>query len=215
MTFKRMLAIVVITVLVMSALAFTVYAASKANFDWIVTKKLTVTHEIVGRSEQIRFQDAAATSTTNVISTSFVAGETSITGSSLTQLDYPRNLVLAVTATTTPTAGTITLIGVGANGESTSEGLTLGAISGTQTITGSMPWASLSSIAIPEQTITLTVKAGGGIKFGLPFKPRSDAVYKVTLNNTAITTYTLDTTYGTVAPGAVSANDDLTVWVKQ
>lgn len=215
MTFKRTLAIVVLTVLVMSALAFTVYAASKANFDWIVTKKLTVTNEIVGRAEQVRFQDAAAASTTNVISTAFVAGETSITASSLTQLDYPRNLVLAVTATTTPTAGTITLVGIGANGETTSEGLTFSAISGTQTITGSMPWASVSSIALPEQTITMTVKAGGGIKFGLPFKPRSDAVYKVTLNNTAITTYTLDTTYGTVAPGALSANDDLTVWVKQ
>jgi len=214
MTYKRTTAIVLITVLVMSALAFTAYAASKQQFDWVVTQRLTVTHEIVGRALQVRFQDAAAASTTNVISTSFVAGETGIT-SGLTQLDYPRNLVFAVTATTTPTAGTITIVGTGANGETTSEGLTFGAISGTQTITGSMPWANVSSIAVPVQTITLTVKAGGGIKFGLPFKPRAGAVYKVTINNTDITTYTLDTSYGTLLPGALSANDDLTVWVKQ
>ncbi len=214
MTFKRTLAIVVTTVLVMSALAFTVYAASKSNFDWVVTQRLTVTHEIVGRAEQVRFQDAAAASTTNVISTAFVAGETSI-ATGLTQLSYPRNLVLAVTASTTPTAGTITLIGTGANGEAATEGLTFSAISGTQTITGSMPWAQISSIGLPVQTITLTVKAGGGIKFGLPFKPRPSAVYKVTLNNIDVTTYTLDTSYGTVEPGAFSANDDLTVWVKQ
>ena len=215
MTLKRTLAIVLITVLVMSALAFTAYAASKANFDWIVTQRLTVTNEIVGRAMQVRIQDAAAASTTNVISTSFVAGETSITSSSLTQMDYARNLVLAVTATTTPTAGTITIVGTGANGESTYEGLAFSAISGTQTITGSMPWANVSSIAIPVQSITLTVKAGGGLKFGMPFKPRASAAYKVTLNNTNITTYTLDTTYGTVALSALSANDDLTVWLKQ
>lgn len=214
MKLKQTLTVVLVTVLAMSALAFTAYAASKANFDWIVTQRLTVTNEIVGRALPVRFQDAAAASTSNVISTSFVAGETGIT-SGLTQLDYPRNLVFAVTATTTPTAGTITIVGTSANGETTSEGLTFGAISGTQTITGSMPWANVSSIAVPVQTITITVKAGGGIKFGLPFKPRAGAVYKVTLNNTDITTYTLDTSYGTLLPGALSANDDLTVWVKQ
>ncbi len=199
--------------LVFLTMAFTTYFAAKVSFDWVVVKKLTVLNEFVDHSLMMRFQDVAATSTTNVISESLVAGETE--PATVTQLDYPRNMVFQVTASTTATAGSIVVIGDDGVGNLASEVFSVGAISGTQNITGSVAWSKVTSVTFPAQVITVTLKAGGGKKFGLPFKPKSDAVYRYTLNNTYTTTYTFNATYGTIEPDALSANDDLTIWARQ
>lgn len=179
---------------------------------------ITPTH-IAGRAAMIRVQDAAvADAYINVMgSTGVPSATTSITASSLTQPDYPRNVVISYTTTTTATTGTVTVVGVDARGSSATSLMTVAAISGNQTITGSVAWASITSFTLPTRTEAVTFSVGLGTKLGLPIIPvASSDVFMVTKNNTYTTAYTVDTTYGTVAPTVVvAANDDFSIWFKQ
>jgi hypothetical protein len=179
---------------------------------------ITPTH-IAGRAAMLRIQDAAvADAYTNIMAeTGVESATTSITSSSLTQPDYPRNVVISYTTETTATTGTLAVAGIDARGASTSEDLTVLEISGTQTITGSVPWADITSFTLPSKTEAVTFSVGTGNALGLPIIPAASSdVFMVTVNNVFTTAYTVDTTYGTVAPTvAVAANDDFSIWFKQ
>jgi hypothetical protein len=197
---------------------FTTATVTSGDISSLTATTVTITH-IADRAAMLRIQDAlVANEYTNILAAINVpTTTTSITSSSLTQPDYPRNLVISYTTTTTATTGTLTVAGVDARGSSTSEELTVSAISGTQTITGSVPWAVITSLTLPTQTEELSASIGTGNALGLPIVPTASSdVFMVTKNNVYTTAYTVDTTYGAVAPTVdVAANDDFSIWFKQ
>lgn len=219
---------------------------SRQSFEWIVAKMLTVqgntdlkgdlnvdedvtvtgdvsandltlTGNIASRALVLRLQDVADDTATNVLAATAVATTTNSITTNITNPDYPRNVVLTLSSTAQRTAGNITLTGVDARGTATTELLAMTAITVSQTLTGNVPWASITSVAIPTQTRAFTISVGLGEKFGLPLLPvASGDVFKVTKTNVHTTAYTVNTTYGTVGMTAdVSANDDFGIWVKQ
>lgn len=219
---------------------------SRQSFEWIVAKVLTVqgntdlkgdlnvdedvtvtgdvsandltlTGNIASRALVLRLQDVADDTATNVLAATAVATTTSSITTNITNPDYPRNVVVTLSSTAQRTAGNITLTGVDARGTATTELLAMTAITVSQTLTGNVPWASITSVAIPTQTRAFTISVGLGEKFGLPLLPvASGDVFKVTKTNVHTTAYTVNTTYGTVGMTAdVSANDDFGIWVKQ
>lgn len=186
--------------------------------DAAVGGDLTVSGNITNRALAIRYQDVANDDADNVYSAAAVISTTTVVSTSITNPDYPRNVVLSYQTTTTATALSLTVAGVNARGSSTSEVIAVGAVSGTQTLTGNMPWASITSFTWSvTRTEAVTFSVGLGEKLGLPVIPvAAGDVFFVTENNAYITAYTVNTTYGTVLPTAdIVANDDFTIWVRQ
>lgn len=188
--------------------------------DLVATDDVTVGGNILTRALAIRLQDVANDASNNVLAATGVVSTTTSVTTSITNPDYPRNVVVSYQTTTTATATSLTIAGVDARGTSTSEALAVAAISGTQTLTGSVPWASITSFTWPTtRTEAVTLTVGLGEKFGLPLLPAASGdVFFVTLNNTYqnAVSYTVNITYGTVLPIAdVAANDDFSIWVKQ
>jgi hypothetical protein len=218
----------------------------KTSFNWVVTKKLSVTNDssygglatfsddvtfndpinvndtltITNRALWVRLQDAKTSgqATGNVLAeTAYISTQLSISSTALTQTDYPRNLMVALTSEgITATAGPITVTGVDLLGRSATEYFSMGAISGTQYLTGSVAWTTIQTLTFPTRASSLSVTLSLGQKLGLPLLPRATSdVYLVRKNNAVLASYTVSTTYGTVDVGAISANDDFTFGVKQ
>lgn len=183
----------------------------------ISANDLTLSGNIASRALVLRLQDVADDTATNVLAATAVATTTHSITTAITNPDYPRNVVVTLSSTAQRTAGNITLTGVDARGTATTELLAMTAITVSQTLTGNVPWASITSVAIPTQTRAFTISVGLGEKFGLPLIPvASGDVFKVTKTNVHTTAFTVNTTYGTVGMTAdVSANDDFGIWVKQ
>lgn len=179
---------------------------------------VTIGGNIASRALYTRLQDVKDDASNNVLAATAVATTTtSITSTSLTQPDYPRNIRITLTSAAQRAAGNITVSGTDAQGNSTSETLAMTAITATEALTGSVPWAVVDTIALPTQTGSITVTIGLGEKFGLPLIPQASAdVFFFTKANAYTSSYTVNTTYGTVLPTAdVAANDDYTIGVKQ
>lgn len=184
--------------------------------DLAVTGDVTLSGEfdISNRANFWRYQDVAAAPSVRAAA-GVVSATTSITTSWL-GIAVPRNLVVTWQTVTTATAGNITVAGVDARGVSTSELIAVGAVSGTQTLTGAMPWASVTSFTLPTRTEAVTLTVAGGQKFGMPLIPDAAAdVYHLTVNLTPQAAPTVNTTYGTFDPVSTpAANVDYDVWVK-
>lgn len=165
-------------------------------------------------SQFLRYQDVAQAPSIRAIATSIATTTTSLT-TSILGIETPRNAVLLYDSNgITATAGTITLTGVDARGNATTEDLTVAAQTANQTLTGNVAWSSISQIDLQSsrtEVISLTVT--GGQKFGLPLIP-SD-LYHLTVNATPQTAPTVNSTYGTFDPVSTPAsNVDYNVWVK-
>jgi hypothetical protein len=120
-------------------------------------------------------------------------------------------------AVITTTAGNITVAGIDARGNSASELVAVSAVSGTQTLSGVVPWQSITSFTLPTRTEAITITVTGGQKFGLPIIPEAAGdVYHVTVNATPQAAPTVNATYGTFDPVSTpAANVDYNVWMKQ
>lgn len=170
---------------------------------------------IANQSLLLRYQDVAAAP--NIRAAAAVVSQTTSITTSLLGIEYPRNVVITLASDTQRTAGDITVAGTDARGNSTTEILAMTATTTTQTLTGNVPWKSVSSFTIPSQTIAITFTATGGQKFGLPLLPSAAGdLYHLTVNATPQTAPTVSTTYGTFDPVSTpAANVDYNVWVKQ
>lgn len=219
-------------------------SAGKERLDWAIIEKLTVLRGtflqgdldlgannitsvddidaetvtadyLPGRSVMLRYQDVKDDTGGNVLTATSVATTTTVITTGLTSPDYPRNIVITLDSDAQRAAGDIVVSGVDARGEYTAEILRADAITDTQTLTGVVPWATLDMLDLPTQTGAITVTVSLGKKFGLGKLPDASAdVFAFTKNHTHITG-TVNTTYGTVEPASVSANDDLTIWYKE
>ncbi len=163
-----------------------------------------------------RYQDVADDAAGNVLTETLAVSATTSITTNITSPDYPRNLRITYQTTTTSTAGTLTVTGTDARGNvrtTNGEGFTIAAISGTQTFTGSIPWAVVSGFTLPTRTEAVSITVGLGEKFGIGKIPASSAeVFYLSIGNVYTSAYTVDTTWGTVLPTAdIAANDDLTI----
>jgi hypothetical protein len=183
--------------------------------DITASGNLTLTGNIANRSLFLRYQDIAAAP--DIYAEAGVVSTTTSITTSILGIETPRNAVVTWQTVTTATAGNITVAGVDARGSSTTELIAVGAVSGTQTLTGVVPWASVTSFTLPSRTEAVTLTVKGGQKFGLPVIPPAAAdVYHVTVNETPQAAPTVNTTYGTFDPVSTPAADvDYNVWMKQ
>ena len=195
---------------------------SRQPLEWAIAKQLSVEGYITDRPIALRLQDVKDDTGGNVLAeTSVSTGTTTIT-SSITNPDFPRNLQITLAQdtniwTAVRTAGNVLITGVDARGNAKVEVLAMTAISSTEALTGSVPFATITNFQIPAQSFQISMTVSLGKKFGLP-KSRLVAtsdVYFFTVNNTYSSNVTVDRTNATVAPSSVSANDDLTIWFKQ
>lgn len=170
---------------------------------------------LANRSLFLRYQDVAAAPTIRT-GAGVVSTTTSIT-TSILGIDTPRNVVISWQTVTTATTGTITVSGVDARGSSTTDLISVGAVSGTQTLVGVVPWVSITSFALPVRTEAVTLTVTGGQRFGLPIIPAAAGnLYHLTVNATPQTAPTVNATVGTFDPVSTpAANVDYNVWIKQ
>ena len=183
--------------------------------DLVINDDLTVDGNITERSLYLRYQDVAAAPSIRAQAT-VVATVQALT-TNILGIDTPRNLQLTYTTATTATAGNITVAGIDARGLAATELIAVSAVSGTQTLTGVVPWQSITSITLPARSENVTLTAAGGQRFGLPIVPKAVGdVYHVTVNKTPQAAPTVNATYGTFDPVSTPAADvDYNVWMKQ
>lgn len=196
---------------------------SRNPFDWVIAKQLTVNGYITDRATALRLQDVKVRGGGNVrAETEATTGTTTIT-STFTNPDYPRNIEITIaqktgTYTGIRTAGNIYIYGIDARGIAHVDTVAMTAISASQTLTGVVPFATLTQVVIPAQTFPVSVTLSLGKKFGLTKAPLVSTadVYFFTTNNTYTSSFTVDKTNGTVQPTTdPTANDDYTIWFKQ
>jgi hypothetical protein len=180
-----------------------------------VTGDIDLTGNVANRSLFLRYQDVAAAP--SIYAEAAVVSATTTITTSILGIETPRNAIVTWQTVTTATAGNITVTGVDARGNSTTELVAVGAVSGTQTLTGVAPWASITSLALPTRTEAVTLTVVGGQLFGLPLIPNAAGdLYHLTVNETPQAAPTVNTTYGTFNPVSTPAADvDYNVWVKQ
>lgn len=195
---------------------------SRQPMEWVIAKQLTVNGYVTDRPVALRLQDVKDDTGGNVRAEAAVTTGTTTITSSITNPDYPRNLqvTLAQTTGTTSlrTAGNVLITGVDARGNPKVEVLAMTAVTTTEILTGSVPWATISQIQIPAQSFAISLTVSLGKKFGLPKSTlvATSDVYFFTLNNAYTSSFTVDRSNATVAPDVgVAANDDLTIWFKQ
>jgi hypothetical protein len=183
--------------------------------DQTITGDVTLSGNIANRSLFLRYQDVAAAP--DIYAEAGVVSATTSITTSILGIETPRNAVVIWTTETTSTAGNITVAGIDARGNSTSELIAVGAVSGTQTLAGVAPWQKISSLALPTRTEAVTLTVKGGQRFGLPLLPAAAGdVYHLTVNATPQAAPTVNATYGTFDPVSTpAANVDYNVWVKQ
>lgn len=170
-----------------------------------------------GQSMFLRYQDVAAAPSIHAEAT--VIATVTVLDSEVLGIAAPRNAVIVyqTAAAIDATAGNITVAGVDARGNVTTEQIAVAASAGTQTLTGVVPWHAITSLTLPTRTEQVTVTVTGGQLFGLPIVPKAASdVYHVVVNLTPQAAPTVDTTYGTFNPVSTpAANVDYDVWLKQ
>lgn len=245
--FALLFSLVLILALLLVAPVLAQTGVSRSFFDWVVTKKLTVQEggatfqsdvtldstadltvggdtslndvtlsgNIVDRSLYLRYQDVAAAP--DIYAEAAVVSTTTSITTSILGIDTPRNVVLTWLTVTTATAGNVTVSGIDARGSSATELIAVAAVSGSQTLTGVVPWQSITSFALPVRTEELTLTVKGGQKFGLPIIPAAAGdLYHLTVAATPQPAPTVNATYGTFDPVSTpAANVDYNVWIKQ
>ncbi|GIK42442.1 MAG: hypothetical protein BroJett011_62750 [Chloroflexota bacterium] len=176
---------------------------------------VTLTGNIANRALYLRYQDVAAAP--SIYAEAEVVSTTTSITTSILGIGTPRNVVLTYVTVTTATAGSVTVTGTDARGNSATELIAVAAVSGTQTLTGVVPWQSITSLAMPTRTEAVTLTIIGGQKFGLPIIPiAAGDVYHLTVNATPQAAPTVNATYGTFDPVSTPAADvDYNVWMKQ
>lgn len=161
----------------------------------------------------VNYDNPAAADTTSIVA------EANLTNKSWTiagQPDVPRNLVLTVVDTTPGiTAGTVTVVGVGAYGQAVTE--TFDCSAGAATYTGNVAFATVTSV-VTSSFATLggsgdeTFKVGAGTKLGLPVYKLKD-VHKACVDGADETIGTHNLTYGTIIPNtAANGTRDFDFW---
>ena len=132
------------------------------------------------------------------------------------QPDVPRNVFLTVVDTTPGiVAGTVTVTGVGAYGQTLVE--TFNCAAGAGTYTGNRAFATIATIVTAGFSVLggsgdETFKAGYGLKIGLPcYKLKS--VYKTCVAGANEAVGTVNTTYGTIiTTTAPDDSRDFDIW---
>lgn len=227
----------ILAFLLIFLLAFAPPFQGVQRFQTVITQRLTVTNSatiqdatltdailtdatitggsFVGRSVFLRYQDVAAAPAIRAEATT-VATVVALS-SEILGIETPRNVVLTYVTATTATVGSVTVVGIDARGLAASELIAVAAISGSQTLTGVVPWQSITSFTLPTRTEDVTLTVAGGQLFGLPIVPAAAAdLYHLTVNETPQAAPTVDTTYGTFNPVSTPAADvDYNVWMKQ
>ena len=162
------------------------------------------------------YQNIVAAGTTNAMDQVDISGGgATFSGANLVQPDVPRNIVVTVTdADTSVTAGTVTVTGVGVNGEVVTEELT--GFPGGLVQTGSVIFAKVTSI---EGTLFAgngagdAVDAGWGTKIGLPCAGNGFGVVKLVSNGTEEAASAVDATNCSVIPTtAPDGTNDYEIW---
>lgn len=182
--------------------------------DDVTADDLTVTH-LTGRSLFLQYQDVAQAP--SIYAAASVVSTTNSITTSILGIDTPRNLVISLSSDAQRAAGNITVTGVDARGAAATEVLAMTAITDAQTLTGVVPWVSVSGFSLPAQTVAITFSVAGGQKFGLPILPEAAGdLYHLTVAATPQAAPTVNATYGTFDPVATpAAGVDYDVWLKQ
>ena len=161
----------------------------------------------------VNYDNVAAADTTSIVNT------VNLTNTSLTvagQPDVPKNVVITVVDTTPGiTAGTVTVTGVGAYGQTVVE--TFDCAAGAGTYTGNVAFATVTTV-VTSSFATLggsgdeTIAVGAGTKMGLPVYKLKD-VHKACVDGANETIGTHNTTYGTIIPNtAANGTRDFDFW---
>jgi hypothetical protein len=190
-----------------------VMATAVASAD--VTADRVTADYLVGRSVMLRYQDVKDDTGGNVFTAAEITAGTTVITESLTSPDYPRNVVVVLASAAQRAAGTVQIDGITPLGVADFESLTMTAITDTQTLTGSRPWATITSITIPEQTGAITMTVSLGKKFGVGKALVAGADVFAVLQNGAVVAATVVPEVGSVEVSGVTANDDLTIWYKE
>ena len=187
---------------------------SDLTADDVTVDDLTVTH-LVSRSTYLRDQDVAAAP--NIYVAASIPTTTTVIATSVLGIETPRNAVIALTSDVTRTAGSLVVAGVDARGNAASEVLAMTASASLETLTGAVPWVSITSFTVPTQTAAFTLTVTGGQRFGLPIIPEvAGDVYHLTVNATPQAAPTINATYGSFDPVSTpAASVDYNVWMKQ
>jgi hypothetical protein len=170
---------------------------------------------IDGQVDFWRYQDVPAApdvfAEAAVISTT-----TTLTSGQFLGVAVSRNVVLTWVTVTTATAGNVTVTGVNARGVADTDVIAVGAVSGTQTLTGDTPFQAVTSMTLPARTEALTLTVKGGQLFGLPRLPNAAGdLYHLTVNLTPAVP-TVNPTLGTFNPVVTpAAGVDYDVWMRK
>ena len=158
------------------------------------------------------FMDTLVASTTAIHAAIIGTGAELEVTTAITNPDVVRNSSITTTNVTSP-SGNVTITGVDAKGNSTTEDI---AISAGSTAYGSKAFATVSKITIPAGvTADDTVAIGISDKLGLSnIIYASCDVYKVKKNNADTAIGTVNTTYDTVDCANITGGDDFTIWYK-
>ena len=158
------------------------------------------------------FMDVLAVSTTAVHAAITGTGAEQEITTAIINPDVARNISVTTSNVSSP-SGNVTITGVNAKGNSTTEDI---AISAGGTAYGSKAFATVSKITIPAGvTADDTVAVGISDKLGLSnIIYASGDVYKVKKNNADATIGTVNTTYGTVDCATINNGDDFTIYYK-
>lgn len=183
--------------------------------DVALTGDLTLNGNFAGRSLFLQYQDVAAAP--SIYAAAEVVSTTNSITTSILGIDTPRNAVVVLESDLQRAAGNITLAGIDARGNAATEILAMTAITDAETLTGNVPWVSITSFTIPAQTNSFTLTVTGGQKFGLPLVPQAAGdLYHLTVAATPQAAPTVNATYGTFDPVATpAAGVDYDVWLKQ
>ena len=163
----------------------------------------------INRRPPEMFMDLLAASTTGVHAAVAGTGALQTITAAITNPDVPRNISVTTTNNAAP-SGTVTITGKLANGQISTEDIT---ISAGATAFGNKAFATVTSFTVPAGvTAADTVAIGFSDKIGLSSLSAS-SLFKVKENNADATgTYSLNTTYKTVDLSVINAGDDFTIW---
>jgi len=126
----------------------------------------------------------------------------------LAQPDFARNITVTVAATTAGhvAAGNIVVAGKDMSGAAISENLSVTADT-PATITGSLAFASVTSVTVPVQDgDSVTIDVGWGKKFGIPYKLATSALAILKLFDGSADTGTVTASATTLAENVIALN---------
>jgi hypothetical protein len=135
------------------------------------------------------------------------------THTDVTSPDHPRCIIVTQAGTGTPTAGTVTVWGVLANGDAGSEVIAMPASNGR--IAGAKAFAKVTSIVGFNVGAAQTLSVGMNDVFGLPSSIfRAESVYKFQKSQTDRTLPVVDVANGTVNLATITNGNDCSIWYK-